>query len=105
MTTVPVLDLGADDGLLDVTIGGVTQRIDAYETHDKLYEIAKEFQDKPSHEYHAAIVELLKAFGFPPCSHRAADRFTVAIIAHIGELKKKADGAGTVTPSSPASTA
>jgi hypothetical protein len=97
--TVPVLDLGADDGLLDVTIGDVTQRIDAYEAQNKLCEMTKDLRDKPAHEYHAAVVAILQGLGFAAVSHRAADRFVVALSAHVEELKKKADGAGTATPS------
>src|SRR5437763_37947 len=94
-----------DDGFLDLTIGGVTQRIDVYQSQNRLFEISKSNADKPAEDFHKAVVALLEELGFPPPSHRLADRFVEAIAARVDELKKNSGPPGGTTPASPSSTA
>ncbi len=97
----------ADDGFVNVTLKGdgseITQPVDLYEANNVLAELHKRFQGKPLAEYHAAIAEWLAKKGFPPVSHRVADKFATSIFDRVARLKN-AD-AGEPTPGLPGSTA
>lgn len=97
------IDLGEDIGRAVVVIGGVEVSIDLYEANNRIYELATEFREKPTHEYHAALVNYIQSLGFPACSHYLADRFGASVVQAVEDLKKKAGG--EQTPGSPASTA
>jgi hypothetical protein len=91
-----------DVGFLDVTINGVLQRLDLYYVNNRLYELGRQFSNKPAPEYHTAVVQLLVELGFPDCSHHLADRFVRGIVEKVKQLGNA--GSGTPTLGLPAST-
>src|SRR5436190_1128226 len=91
-----------DIGFLDVTINSVMQRLDLYYVNNRLYELGRQFSNKPAPEYHAAIVQLLVELGFPECSHHLADRFVRGIAERVKQLGN--GGSGTPTLGLPGST-
>ena len=103
-----MLDL-KDDGYLDVRLTSedgtsvIEQKIDLWETYNRLVDIQTRFKDRPAFEHHAAIAAYLEELGFPPVSHRFACKFKEAIATEVTRLKNSP--AGEALPGSPASTA
>lgn len=98
-----------DDGLIPVTIKGsdgseMTKELDLYELHDRLADLA----GKEPGQFLAGVAAYLHARGFPPVSHRLADRLARKVFELVDRLRAEekngqAGGAG-VSPGSPAST-
>jgi len=85
----------ADDGFVDVTIDGVTQKLDLFEINNEFFAIREKL--KETNEQNAAFVELIKSKGFPSVSHKLAIDLVDAIYERIDSLKKKPSD----TPGSP----
>jgi hypothetical protein len=105
------LDLGHDDGYLDVTIGNDTVKVDLFLVGNRVLELQQRDRDKPMAEQHQAIVDLMKELRLPAVSHRVADRFACGILdklADVGALAKKKEPSSdspSPTPEAAASTA
>jgi hypothetical protein len=79
------------------------KELDLWETQNHIFDLQEKFKGKPHFEFHAAVVDYLKKLGFPPVSHRFADRLVGQLNAKVKELKNAP--AGDPSPGSPASTA
>lgn len=95
------VDLGADNGFADITLAGVTNRVDVWELDSKRAALAEQFAGRPLHEFNAAAVEMIAGLGFPAVSHRMASAFLEAVYGLAKSLEKKTESA----PGSPDSTA
>lgn len=91
-----------DDGLISVKIGDVTKEFDAYATYHEVMGIGEKFAEKSLNDWQVAIMDYLKAKGFPPCSLRVANHFWREVQSAVDAMGK-AD-AGETTPVSPAGT-
>lgn len=102
------IDVGEDDGFIDVTIGTVRQTLDLYSLNNALFEAQERAENGT--ERGKAFVAVLKSHGFPDVSTRYAFRFADAVferMAALTEESKKKEGAAesaSSTPSSPDST-
>ena len=94
------IDLGDDNGFAEITMAGVTQRLDVWEVDSKRGKLAEEFVGKPAHEFHAAAVDFVVGLGYPTVSHRMASNFLETIWNLAKSLEKKTEPA----PGSPDST-
>lgn len=83
------IDLGADDGFADVSMAGVTRRIDIFDADSRRAAIASATANEPSHVWAARCVDLVKELGFPEVSQRSALRFMAAIHEAAVALEKK----------------
>ena len=98
----------ADDGYEMVRLkdaaGNVLfeKELDLWETQNHFFDLQTKFRGKPAHEFHTAVVEYLQKLGFPPVSHRFADRLVAGVNDTVKELKNAP--AGEPVPGSPAST-
>jgi hypothetical protein len=80
------IDLGDDDGFINLTIGDVTVTLDVWEINDKLYALHQSAKDKGDDAYGDALLGFIQGLGYPPCSRRIAQRFVEAIGARVKEL-------------------
>lgn len=90
-----VVDIGEGDGAFE-------KRLDLWEIHSRLFELARQFQGKPNHEYLAGVQGLMTDLGLPPCSQRLANQFVLGVNARMLELKN--DGGASRKPDSPPAT-
>jgi hypothetical protein len=97
------ISLDEDDGTVEVSIKGVTKRLDLYQARARINDLAKRHEDDGQEAWLGALQEMLADHGFPPVSTRLAARLVEEIDAAIADLKKK-DGESK-RQGSPASTA
>lgn len=98
------IDLGKDDGFVDVEVNGAKVRLDVFEAHNRIATLSQAHDGKPVQEFHAAVVSLMQEFGLPHVSHSTADRFVVRMRERAEQLQRFTDAAGAATPDSPGST-
>lgn len=85
------IDLGDDDGFVDVTIEGAKNRLDVYAVQNKIHALAQANLDNDPAFQHS-VAEYLAEIGFPSgLSNRAASRFIAFIADAMKELEKKGD--------------
>lgn len=97
------IDLGEDDGYVEVIIAGEKQRLDVWEVHWRLVEASRDAEPLEAARRYGA---LLKQLGFATeLSAFAGDRFARAIFKRVDELVKKNSPEGSAKPDSAASTA
>ncbi len=91
MTTMPTADLGdEDDGFLRVTMLGVSLPIDVWKANNRIADYHAANKEKAGDLYMDGLARLVEGFGFPPMSHRLADRFVAAIKERMEALRGKA---------------
>ena len=79
--------------------------IDLWETYSRIGELQAKYKGKPDHEYFDALIDHLKAKGFPEVSHRFAFHFNNKVVSRVAELKNALAGAPSQgSPVSSAST-
>ena len=81
------INLGADDGFADVTIGGATQRIDVTKVHAQIYEAQRQSVGAGYAPFYDRVAEQLAKLGFGEVSHKMA----VAFVAFINSRMAVAD--------------
>lgn len=86
-------DVGEDDGWADITVAGVTVRIDLYKADSRRAQIAAGCEGKPDHEFYDAAVAWMVELGYPTVSHATAARFVKAIVVASKDLEKKGEAA------------
>lgn len=80
------LDLGEDDGYYTIKIGDAEATVDVWQTRSRLAELVKKHKDGTDEQFFAAILDVMREAGFPPASHRLAQKFADAIFARAKEL-------------------
>jgi len=82
------IDLGEEDGFVNVTFGGTTLRLDVFDTSDRFNAcFAKE--GASDEETGKALIAVVKELGYPEPSRRIAVAFCNAITAQVKAIKKK----------------
>lgn len=90
-------DVGDDDGWADITVAGVTLRVDLYRADSRRAQIAAGCDGKPDHEFYDAVIAWMVELGYPTVSQATASRFAKAIIESSKALEKKGE-AGSGLP-------
>lgn len=77
-------------GFISLKIDGAVVELDAYETFNQILDMRakQDDEDKPIHEFHQAVVDLLISKGLPRVSHYQADQFVSKLSEAVAELKK-----------------
>ena len=94
-----------DSGFITVKLAtGEQVQLDCYETYNQIIDLSgkNSDDDKPLHEFHQAVVELLMSKGLPRVSHFQADVFVKRLQEAVAALKKTVGF--VATPDSPLST-
>jgi hypothetical protein len=91
------VDLGEDDGFLDVTVGKDEVAVDVWLARSRLSELVKKHKGSADEVFFAAVIEFMKELGFSGnVSHRIADRFAEAVFKRAKELgEESGSGAGS----------
>lgn len=97
------IDLGEDDGYVEVTVAGAKVTLDLWETNSKIFDYHQQAKDRPDADYSRGLAELLVEMGLPRVSFRAAERFVREINKAVAE-KKEPPSAPAGSPASTAST-
>lgn len=81
----------ADDGVVDVTIGEASRRLDLLEVYCRLVDIHRAAKDagKSTAAVYQELVALVEEFGFGKVSWRAAGRFQAGIFARMDAVAAK----------------
>jgi hypothetical protein len=82
------IDLGEDDGLIDVTVSGISVRIDVWKARARLAENHNKHKGAGDEIYLDGVIEVMASFDLPRVSHRLAQKFAEAIYARAEQLKK-----------------
>lgn len=98
-----MLDLGSEDGMLDVQFGDGTIAIDLYATVNRLNDLIAKTNDECAESTPFAQADLLqtrvraymKELGFGEVSGKVIDRFIGSVFKVYDELKKAEPGAPT----------
>lgn len=100
------VDLGAtDEGMIEFTMLGVTQRLDIFDVHNRMISLRESMSTESADKANDAIAVFIEGLGFPKPSHRLALQFEAAKDKLVLEFQKK-DGLATGKPAeSPDSTA
>jgi len=98
------IDLGHDDGFVNVQLNGTTIRLDVFDVHNRIAVLSQEHDGQPIQTFHQAVVALMQELGFPQVSHCLADRFVVSLRKRAEALQGFTVAAGATTPESPGST-
>jgi hypothetical protein len=94
------IELGDDDGVIDVTIGKTTVTLDLWKTDAELYDFFERVKGLPVSQQNEQLAELIAGYGLPRPSHKMALKFAREIGAAVSGAKKNA----SPTANSPAST-
>ena len=90
-------DVGDDDGWADITVAGVTLRVDLYRADSKRSEIAASCNGKPDYTFYDAVIAWMQELGYPQVSQATAAKFAKAIMEASKALEKKGE-AGSGLP-------
>lgn len=98
-----MLDLGQEDGVLEVQFNGGVVAVDLYAAVNHLHDLVQKAKDETEENTPFAQAELLqsrvraymKELGFGDVSGKVADRFMGAIFEKYDELKKTESAAPT----------
>lgn len=82
------INLGDDDGFVEITINGSVVCVDLYKVQTAIAEVYQKNKDSGYGEALAAYVESL---GYGTVSQRVAVRFAHAVFEQVEQLKKKDD--------------
>ena len=86
-----------DDGLVTFKIGPVTGAVDLYRVHNSLLDINSQLDNElpdasppaRANAFQSRVAALLEDLGFPGASHRAADKFALAVFGAYADLGKE----------------
>lgn len=78
-------------GIVEIRIGDVMQKIDAWQVNDQIAEIQASTTDIT--ERAKKVIDLIESLGFPKVSYKVAIGFNNAIAQAVEELEGKAERA------------
>lgn len=84
------IDLGEDDGLVTITMMGATVQLDLWKTNNVLAACHAANKDRDAVAYNDALAKAVEGLGYPPLSHRMAQRFARTIQDRVEALAGKA---------------
>lgn len=102
-TIVEDVDLGDDDGYVNLKLGDVMNRLDVWDVNNQILDYHARNKGKPDREYNAGLVDLVKSLGYPQVSHKLAFKF-VDKLQELARAVKKKEDPSAVLPASTAST-
>jgi hypothetical protein len=97
------IDLGEDDGLINLSASGVTVQADLWRLRARLADNHRKNRDAGDEAYLDGVVKIMEDVGLPRVSQRMAQKFAERIYQRADQLKKESSPSAAL-PASTGST-